>query len=215
MFIFRKFLKTRKELGCLLDLYKNQSYVTCFVNIRCRINRLEDIVDLVPSSGRILDIGCGYGIFGNLLALKSPHRNVTGVDIDARKLKYANRGLKNAAFKVSDGTDLALTDYDGITIIDVLHHLNSYADQEKLIMKCFGALNPHGKLIIKEVNDKPKHKYMIAKIIDNLLYVGDKFYFRNEAQWESLLGNLGFGVLSIPLHEGTPTSSIVYVAEKP
>ncbi|MGH9279418.1 MAG: class I SAM-dependent methyltransferase, partial [Acidimicrobiales bacterium] len=38
----------------------------------------------VPDRGRVLEVGCGYGLFSNHLALSSPDREVLGIDIDVR-----------------------------------------------------------------------------------------------------------------------------------
>jgi 16S rRNA (guanine1207-N2)-methyltransferase len=47
-----------------------------------------------PSSGRILDLGCGYGVIGLAIAAASPETMVTGVDVNERALLLAN---ENAA----------------------------------------------------------------------------------------------------------------------
>ena len=50
----------------------------------------------MPAVGRVLDIGCGHGLFSIYLGLMSPDRDVLGVDIDARKLVIA-RGAASGA----------------------------------------------------------------------------------------------------------------------
>ena len=47
-----------------------------------------------PPSGRILDLGCGYGVIGLAIAEASPATEVTGVDVNERALLLAN---ENAA----------------------------------------------------------------------------------------------------------------------
>jgi 16S rRNA (guanine1207-N2)-methyltransferase len=47
-----------------------------------------------PSSGRILDLGCGYGVIGLAIAAASPDAVVTGVDVNERAVLLAN---ENAA----------------------------------------------------------------------------------------------------------------------
>jgi len=58
----------------------------------------------VPRRGRVLDLGCGHGLFSLLLAATSPERQVTGVDVDGDKLGLARRaaealGLDNVRFR--------------------------------------------------------------------------------------------------------------------
>src|SRR6478752_1301271 len=45
----------------------------------------------LPQSGRVLEIGCGHGLFSTYAALGVPDRSVVGVDIDADKIALARR----------------------------------------------------------------------------------------------------------------------------
>jgi len=47
-----------------------------------------------PESGRVLDLGCGYGVIGLAIAAASPDTVVTGVDVNERALLLAR---ENAA----------------------------------------------------------------------------------------------------------------------
>jgi 16S rRNA (guanine1207-N2)-methyltransferase len=47
-----------------------------------------------PSGGRILDLGCGYGVIGLAVAAAAPSAEVTGVDVNERAVLLAN---ENAA----------------------------------------------------------------------------------------------------------------------
>ncbi len=47
-----------------------------------------------PSGGRILDLGCGYGVIGLAIARSAPSATVTGVDVNERAVLLAN---ENAA----------------------------------------------------------------------------------------------------------------------
>jgi len=42
-----------------------------------------------PRSGRVLDLGCGYGVIGLAIAVASPDTVVTGVDVNERALLLA------------------------------------------------------------------------------------------------------------------------------
>jgi 16S rRNA G1207 methylase RsmC len=58
-----------------------------------------------PAPGRILDLGCGYGVIGLAIAAHVPGAEVTGVDVNERAVLLAN---ENAA-------SLGLTNYRATT----------------------------------------------------------------------------------------------------
>ena len=72
-----------------------------------------------PSGGRILDLGCGYGVIGLAVASAVPSASVTAVDVNERAVLLANEnaaslGLADRfAASVPDGVDPAAT-YDEI-----------------------------------------------------------------------------------------------------
>ena len=47
-----------------------------------------------PRSGRVLDLGCGYGVIGLAIAVASPDTVVTGVDVNERALLLARENLR-------------------------------------------------------------------------------------------------------------------------
>jgi 16S rRNA G1207 methylase RsmC len=53
-----------------------------------------------PVSGRVLDLGCGYGVIGLAVAVASPATTVTGVDVNERAVLLANENA--ARLGVSD-----------------------------------------------------------------------------------------------------------------
>ena len=53
-----------------------------------------------PGGGRILDLGCGYGVIGLAIAAAVPHAVVTGVDVNERAVLLANENA--AALGLSD-----------------------------------------------------------------------------------------------------------------
>ena len=53
-----------------------------------------------PASGRILDLGCGYGVIGLAIAKASPQSVVVGVDVNERAVLLANENA--AALGVAD-----------------------------------------------------------------------------------------------------------------
>jgi 1-acyl-sn-glycerol-3-phosphate acyltransferase len=110
--------------------------------------------DLIPSKGKVLDLGCGYGFLCYMLQFTSTERDITGVDYDEEKIDTANNGyLKTDRLKFycADVTSFPLDKYDTIVVSDVLHYLRE-SDQDILLKRCFGALKEGGRLIVREGN---------------------------------------------------------------
>ena len=196
----------------LFDLYSGDGYVYAFLRVRWWIADFEGVAKYVPESGTIVDLGCGYGIFANYIAAASPDRNVIGIELSGRKLKYADKGLPNARFINDDITRVAdLPPCDCILLLDVLHHLNSFEEQESLLRYCKGLLRPNGMILIKDIDKKPLHKFLFTRMVDNLLYPTCSYYYREENDFKALLGRLGFDV-EFHAIAGTPYSNAAYLA---
>ena len=201
----------------LLDLYPFKGdifYVSLFANIRILLNQFEIIEKFMPLEGKIVDIGCGYGIFANYMALGSNKRFVIGIDKNERKVKYAHRGLSNTDFKIGDVMTMDLGLCSGFSLIDVLHHLSSFDQQEKLLKFCYDVLDKGGVIIIKEIDSDPKIKYFFTKLVDFTVYPFDKVYFRKQSELKKILEGLGFTVKYYSIHKGTPYSAFALVGMK-
>lgn len=60
-----------------------------------RKNYIEEFMNELPSSGLILDLGCGNGQHSIYLAKNKPNCNVVGVDFSSTMLEYAEREKDN------------------------------------------------------------------------------------------------------------------------
>lgn len=116
----------------------------------------------LPQSGRVLEIGCGHGLFSTYAALGVPDRSVVGVDIDADKIALARRvaaGLPGAdlAFRVAESGAVPAGPWDAIVIVDVLYLLPADA-QRSLVAQAAAELSPGGLLLVKEMSPTPRWK---------------------------------------------------------
>lgn len=200
----------------LRKLYRNLGYVSAFVRWRCFHTPYSDLEKLVPKEGRILDLGCGYGLFPNLLALTSDRRRITGIDICERKLKYASRGLSNVEFIRADASLYKAADeYGCIAVVHMLHHLTSYDAQAELIGLCRSNLRDKGRLLILEIDTRPLLKFLFTQLVDNVAYFGDRFYYRKSADFKSLLEKEGFRDVSIyPAWQDSLLSHVIISGQK-
>ena len=63
------------------------------------------IAAALPPGGRVLEIGCGHGLFSAYAALLDPTREVLGVDIDADKIDAAQVAARAVEhLEIRDGT---------------------------------------------------------------------------------------------------------------
>lgn len=118
----------------------------------------------VPERGRVLEVGCGHGLFAAYLAMAAPGRAVSGVDIDAAKIALGRRVARRA---VEQGADLHLAvgsagqippgPWNAVVIVDVLYLLDAAA-QRALLSACAEQLAPGGVLVIKEMGTTPRWK---------------------------------------------------------
>jgi len=199
----------------IIRLYKASFNIKLFLllrNLHLSYNRIES---LVPREGLIIDLGCGYGFFPNLLAYKSPERNIIGIELSKRKLKYADIGFRNTEFVNKDIQQLEIVNCDAIVLVHVLHHLSSFKSQEKLIRECYEKLRKGAKIIVVEIDLRPLWKFWFTKFIDHVLYFGDKFYFRDQKQTTELLSRVGCrDVNAFPFHEYSMLSHFVCIGIK-
>lgn len=64
-----------------------------------------------PAAGRILDLGCGYGVIGLAIAKASPETTVVGVDVNERAVLLANENARTLG--VADRCAFATGEVEG------------------------------------------------------------------------------------------------------
>ena len=201
----------------LLKLYNNNSKKNkIYLKLRWRLCPFYKIINYIPKSGNILDIGCGFGILSNILALESSQRIVKGIDISESRIiesKKTIRERKNIQFLIQDIKDIDYKIYDTIIMSDFLHHLDNVR-QTNILKTIYDKLNKESRLIILDVNKTNSIKYYFANIVDFILN-GKKSNFRSNLEWESVLKDIGFTIENVvDLSKGLPLSDFLIIAKK-
>lgn len=74
----------------------------------------------LPQHHRVLDVGCGCGLIGMMVAQRYPDAHVTGIDIDENAVAQAQENAKNSpydrklCFKCADVRDYVTEAFDAI-----------------------------------------------------------------------------------------------------
>ncbi|QEC69760.1 methyltransferase domain-containing protein [Panacibacter ginsenosidivorans] len=140
-----------------------------YMRIKTKLEKYyQPIHNLIPGSGKMLDIGCGYGFMSYMLHFAAPQRIITGIDYDDEKITLANHCFskdENINFLHADATNFETGDYDVIIMADMLHYLES-AQQKELIEKCIRHLNPGGTILIRDGNTDLKERHKKTKLTE-------------------------------------------------
>lgn len=128
-------------------------YVRCLgvpVNgLRIRLRRVLPATK--GSYRRILDAGCGPGVFTMELAKRHPQAEVLGIDIDGAAVQRAERiaakaGIPNCRFVTADVTELGYSEeFDLAVSVDNLEHVE---DDVRAMRNLRRALVPGGVLVL-------------------------------------------------------------------
>lgn len=198
-------------------LYPNLNAVTkAYFMMRFLICPFGRIEQLLPKEGFFVDVGCGYGLFANLLAIRSSKRIVIGCDINHVRIRIAANstvGRSNISFSASDVKDLKLPPCDVVTMVDLLHHV-PFELQTSLIKQCHVQLNRDGLLVIKDIDKVPMLKYAWNYMHDFIMTRGGALYFVNKTQMCKFLEEVGFKVDALRLRTAAPYPHIMYICRK-
>jgi len=196
--------------------HKNNLKTKLYIILRWRLCPFEKIESLLPKFGTIVDIGCGYGLLTNFLALKSDKRSVIGIDNSFKRIKIAQTTVdkrSNIEFTLTDLRKFKLPKCQAVVMSDLLHHLSEEAIFN-LLKRIYNQLNAGGLLIIEEVNNKPFWKYLSNIFIDHLLYPKQKIRFKTINQWEKILREIGFIFQVFEAHQGLPLADTIFICTK-
>lgn len=121
----------------------------------------------VPADARLLDYGCGHGVFAALAAAHAGAR-VSGVDIDERKVSVARRRVPSARFSVIPPGCVPPGPWDAIALVDVLYLLPA-PEQRALVIRLARELAPGGVLLVKEMHTGSRAKSLWMQLQERVM----------------------------------------------
>ncbi|WP_085810927.1 bifunctional 2-polyprenyl-6-hydroxyphenol methylase/3-demethylubiquinol 3-O-methyltransferase UbiG [Sphingomonas sp. TZW2008] len=144
------------------DLYRNASPAPrALQSLRPFICPFEALLPWVPERGRMLDIGCGAGLFLGLVAQARPQITAIGFDASrgaiaaAQQMALEHFGDERIDFRYSAVEEAwPARPFDAVSIVDVLHHI-PVDGQRTVVEQALAHVAPGGVLIYKDMADRP------------------------------------------------------------
>jgi 2-polyprenyl-3-methyl-5-hydroxy-6-metoxy-1,4-benzoquinol methylase len=220
----------------LLDAQGQLSWKTrAFLKIRWSVTPFFEMVKEVPQGGRILDLGCGHGMFALLMAMRDSSCEVYGVDHESARIEVANSTkdrLKNTHFVLGSLVEIEkdsfpingewknLAPFKTITLIDVMHYF-PFDHQMAILKKCFSWMEPGGTLLIREVNPNNGFVSQINRAYEKISTTlgitrsdeKSELFIRSVEDWHQALKTVGFEVESRPCTHPL-FSDVLFVGKK-
>ena len=181
---------------------------------------LEEIEQYLPKDGRVLDVGCGFGLFSLYFVSCSEKRTVQSFDLSSSRIQQAQEsaarlGLtERAQFEVCDVLDYEFKDeVDAVVMLDLLHHIPAGV-VPKLIGQIYDTLSEKGTVAIKEVMSQPWWKMAFTWILDKAMDPRASVNYYSKEQMIEMLEAHGFDVKCHQLLDILPYPHILYICRK-
>lgn len=194
---------------------------------------------LLAGRARLLDLGCGQGLLAVwLLAARACYGRpgawppawpeppellaYTGIELnpsEVQRARAAFAGYPDVHLSVVHGNlcEVPYPQVDAVIILDVLHYLETTA-QEEVLRRVRAALSPGGLLLLRIGDAAGGFGFTLSKLTDRivaLLRTGRwlTLHCRTVQEWRALLERLGFATTAIPMSAGTPFANTLLLAE--
>ncbi len=134
----------RKEIQFFDELAESQEYnVFTDEGNNKIIDTVVSVLDLQPGA-RILDVGCGSGIFTELMQERG--YELIGIDLSHALLNLGKKNLKSINFTQGDAESMPFADssFDAVMFSCLLHHL---PDPSLCIQEARRVLKPKGRFV--------------------------------------------------------------------
>lgn len=208
----------------VLDLYQGfPRAVRLHTRIRSWTWPMGRVLERVPARGRLLEVGCGHGLFANAAALAHPELQVLGVDPDPRKIRWAEATVDarpNVRFRAEELAAVAERGFDCVAVLDVLY-LVPRSGWPSFLDGLRERLRPGGRLLLKEVARRPRWKFYRCLAQEALsvrlmgITHGGAFAFADPGEMGALLREAGFPRVALTdLGRGYLTPHVLYEAER-
>jgi 2-polyprenyl-3-methyl-5-hydroxy-6-metoxy-1,4-benzoquinol methylase len=131
-----------------------------YLRVRWLVCPFDRVLALVPDHGRLLDVGCGSGLWLTYLSQERPGLELHGIDPDARKLTLASKSSAARRLQLRQDSieDVPAESFDVVTILDVLCLVPDEV-KARMLGASFRALKSGGTIVVKDADTRPRWKY--------------------------------------------------------
>jgi uncharacterized protein (DUF2062 family) len=193
---------------------------------------------ILPTGGRLLDLGCGRGILPALLLTAREQRdrgeyprdwppppNLTlhGIESNPTVVAAARQALGDeVTVEAGDLGSARLPAAQVVLLLDVLHYLPADA-QESLLARIAAALEPGGLLLIRDADAAGGGRFFATRVQERICALArrhwrQRFHYRTAEEWRQLLRQAGLEIAVdgvTGMAEGTPYSNVLIEARRP
>ena len=184
-----------------------------------RLRFLDEIGQYLPPSGRVLDVGCGFGLFALHFAIQNPGIRIQGFDLSERRVNMARRaarrlGVPNVQFDIADAARLRFdSPLSAAYMLDLIHHIPPHS-VPPLVETIAANLEPGGRLLVKDIERSPSYKLGFTWALDKLMdYKAPVRYWAPE-EIQPLIERAGFVVHRHRMIDYLPYPHILYVSTR-
>ena len=180
---------------------------------------LDEIGQYLPASGRVLDLGCGFGLFSLYYGAARPGLQIEGFDLNPRRIEMARAaarrlGLANVRHEVGDVMQFrGGRQFDAAYMLDIVHHVPE-ATVRPLLEQVATCLPAGGRLVIKDVDTAPAYKRLFTYVLDKAMDPSAPVRYWPAEQLGSLLEDVGFRVYRHLMVDVLPYPHVLYICER-
>ena len=180
---------------------------------------LDEIGQYLPARGRVLDVGCGFGLFSLYYASVCPGLEIAGLDRNARRIAMARAaaarlGLGNVRYEVGDARDFRGGElFDAAYMLDIVHHIPAEAVRP-LLEQLAKVLPAGGRLLIKDVERRPAWKRWFTHVLDKAMDPGTPVRYWAGEELQALVESVGFRVHRHLMVDFLPYPHVLYVCQR-